>query len=190
MSHLPSSFSFFQNPFLCDFQFLIVLNHVCTSTTPRRRPSRLVCQKAKNCSSGLGSGLPCRRVLADVGHGDDDHLIIRRLVTVNDQILRPPNGTNAVTLIRPGVQLRPGGDAFDGGGRRALKPARRLGLRASYQATASSKSATARRSSRTLATGRSPRLPSRLHLLPRNGLRLTGIVFRRPLGNLALPGLC
>jgi hypothetical protein len=64
--------------------------------------------------------------LADVGHGDDDHLIIGRLVAVNDQVLRPPYRSNPVTLIRQGVQLRARGDAFDGGGRRALKPARRL----------------------------------------------------------------
>jgi hypothetical protein len=63
---------------------------------------------------------------SDVGYSDDDHLIIGRLVAVNDQVLRPPYRANAVAIIRQGVHLRHRGDAADGCSRRAFKPASRL----------------------------------------------------------------
>src|SRR5205823_3746861 len=63
------------------------------------------------------------------------------------------------------------------------------GLRASYHATASSRSASARRSNRTLATRGPPSLPASLYLLPRHCLRPAGVVLGRPAGDLLLPGL-
>src|SRR5207248_8223642 len=49
-----------RDPLSCDLQFLVVLNHGRISTVPRRRPSRFVCQKARNCSRGSPSSISGR----------------------------------------------------------------------------------------------------------------------------------
>ena len=104
----------------------------------------------------LRSGLPRRRILARVRDGHDRDLIRALVVALHQQVLRPSQWANPMAVVRQGVQFGRCGNARQRLGDRVFKSAGRLRARASYQAMASSKSASARRSSRTLATGGPP----------------------------------